>query len=127
MSKKSSDLTKLQFFSDSTITNLKNEIQKVINDLQSGAITPDQATKSLQSAEKDIHRIFWRVTSKINHFRHFIDSYKEIHCTLDISQPLDYSIDTSDDMAEFRVRLNNERFGFTEDNPSDTILNESMI
>jgi hypothetical protein len=47
-------------------------------------------------------------------------------CLLDTEQVLDYTY-MMDDMAhmdEFRVKRNNERFGFSVENPSDVIYQE---
>ena len=72
MKNKSSDNTvKVQFFNQTTIDALEKSINQVIYALDAGRIKPLEAEALLNTAGRDLHKMFWRLTSKISQAKFF--------------------------------------------------------
>ncbi len=76
------DNTNKHFFSDSTITDLLNQIENIILKLDSAEILPEQAESLLCQAGKDSHAIFWQLIQKISQSKHFVRQYSDYTGTI---------------------------------------------
>ncbi len=82
MKNQKSDTPNLQFFNDSTIRDLLNQIDNIILKLDSAEISPAQAETLLCQAGKDSHVIFWQLVQKISQSRHFVRQYNDYTGTI---------------------------------------------
>ena len=97
MKNKKANKPKLNFFSDSNIENLENEMDAVIKLVKDGRISFRNGMIRLHKAKDDIMQIFWHISCKI------AEKQKEVYI-LEAYQQMKHEPETDEQLQERIVK-----------------------